>query len=58
MAVRRKEVGAVFESLDEQIKHDRKESTSPRERLFLWVSVAIVSVLVFGGLYIGVSALD
>jgi hypothetical protein len=57
-AARRKEVGAVFESLDEQIKHDMKESTSPRERIFLWISVAVVSVLVFGGLYIGVRALD
>jgi hypothetical protein len=48
----------MFDSLDEQIKHDRLESTSPKERWFLYVSVALVSVLVFGGLYIGVRVLE
>ena len=48
----------MFESLDETMKHDRQESTSGKERVFLWVSVALVSVLVFGGLYIGVRVLE
>lgn len=48
----------MFDSLEEQMKHDLKESTSMKERAFLWVSVAIVSVLVFGGLYIGVRVLE
>lgn len=48
----------MFDSLDEQMKHDLRESSSPRERLLLWISVAVVSVLVFGGLYVGVRVLE
>jgi hypothetical protein len=48
----------MFDSLDEQIKHDRLESTSPKERVFLWVSVTLLSILVFGGLYVGVRVLE
>lgn len=48
----------MFDSLDEQIKHDRQESSTPRERVFVWVSVAVVSVLVFGGLYFGIRVLE
>lgn len=48
----------MFDSLDEQMKHDLKEASSPKERILLWISVAVVSVLVFGGLYIGVRVLE
>jgi hypothetical protein len=48
----------MFESLDDQMKHDRKESTTPRERMFLWVAVPVVSLLVFVGLYIGIRVLE
>jgi hypothetical protein len=41
----------MFESLDEQIKHDDAVETSRRERIAKGVAVAILSVLLFGGLY-------
>jgi len=48
----------MFDSLDEQMKHDAKEQTSTRERVLEWVAIAAVSVVVFGGLYFGVSMLE
>jgi hypothetical protein len=48
----------MFDSLDEQIKADDRKSSSPRERMMLWVAVAVVTVLVFGGLYYGVRVLE
>jgi hypothetical protein len=48
----------MFDSLDEQMKQDLKESSSPKERILLWISVAVVSVLVFGGLWVGVRVLE
>jgi hypothetical protein len=49
----RKEVH-MFDSLDDQIRHDEHEATSNKERVLRWLMVAVVSVLVFGGLYFGV----
>lgn len=43
----------MFESLDEHMKHDQESETTPRERLLKWVTIIVVSVLLFGGLYIG-----
>ena len=48
----------MFESLDETMRHDAKEASSAKERILLWISVAIVSVVVFGGLYVGVRVLE
>lgn len=48
----------MFDSLDEQIKHDAHAASSTRERVLVWLSVAVVSVVVFGGLYMGVRLLD
>jgi hypothetical protein len=48
----------MFDSLDEQIKADAHAASSTKERVFMWLAIAIVSVAVFGGLYIGVRMLD
>ncbi len=48
----------MFESLDDQMKHDADETTTPRERWLKWLLVGIVSVLLFGGLYMGVRLLE
>jgi hypothetical protein len=48
----------MFESLADQIRHDEREQLSTRERLVLWIVIGIVSILVFGGLYLGVQMLD
>ena len=41
----------MFDSLDEKIKHDDTVETSRSERIAKRVAVAILSVLLFGGLY-------
>lgn len=47
----------MFDSLDETMKKDAKESTSNSERMMVWLAVVAASVLVFGGLYFGVRVL-
>jgi len=44
----------MFDSLDEQIRADEHRSVTSKERLLRWVLIAVVSIVVFGGLYIGV----
>ena len=48
----------MFESLDEQMAHDEAEVTTKRERIIRYVTIVVVSLLVFGGLYYGVSILS
>lgn len=47
----------MFETLDERMKHDEDEVTSKKERLLKWVLVGVVSLALFGGLYMGVRLL-
>ena len=47
----------MFDSLDEQIKHDTAEATPLKKRMLIWLIVAVLSVLIFGGLYFGVRSL-
>ena len=42
---------SMFDSLDEKIKHDDAAETSRSERIAKGMVVAILSVLLFGGLY-------
>jgi hypothetical protein len=44
----------MFDSLDEQIKLDAHKSSSSTERMVRWLLIVLVSILVFGGLYLGV----
>lgn len=48
----------MFESLDEQMKHDEDAVTTPKERMLRHALVALVSVLLFGGLYMSVRLLE
>ncbi|MFN0169353.1 MAG: hypothetical protein ACKV22_23270 [Bryobacteraceae bacterium] len=48
----------MFDSLSDQMKRDEKASTTTTEVMIRWVTVAIVSVLVFGGLYFSVRMLE
>ena len=47
----------MFDSLEEQIKHDDQAEISPRERVMHWIAIAVVSVVVFGGLILGIKML-
>jgi len=48
----------MFDSLDEQMKQNDAVGTSKAERTFKWAAVAIVSVLVFGGLYMAIQMME
>ncbi len=48
----------MFDSLDEQMKQDDRVGSSQTERLFKWAAVAVVSVLVFGGLYLAIQMME
>ncbi len=48
----------MFDSLDEQMKHDEHEQSSNKERMLRLGRCSIVSVLVFGGLYFGVRLVE
>jgi hypothetical protein len=39
----------MFDSLDEQMKHDDAITSTQRERLLRYAMIAVTSVLVFGG---------
>ena len=40
----------MFDSLDDQMKKDLHRQTSTKQRLLLWVAVAAMPVIVFGGM--------
>ena len=48
----------MFDSLDEQIRSDEHRMTTNSERMFRWLMVVLVSVAVFGGLYLAVHFLQ
>jgi hypothetical protein len=41
----------MFESLDEQIKLDEHKASSNSERMIRWALIVLVSVIVFGAVY-------
>ena len=43
----------MFDSLDDQIKHDLQKQSSGKERMLVYAAIAVTSVLVFGGLFFG-----
>jgi len=44
----------MFESLDEQMKVDEHKAVSNSEHMIRWALIVAVSLIVFGGLYLGV----
>ena len=48
----------VFDSLDEQIKHDHEAETSRKERWLTWLAIGLLSILLFAGLYMSVRLLE
>ncbi len=47
----------MFDSLADRIKQDERQDVSSTERYFRWALIAVLSVLLFGGLYYGVRAM-
>ncbi len=48
----------MFDSLDEQMKRDLEKESTKSERMMRYAVVAVVSILLFGGLMLGVSWLS
>ncbi len=48
----------MFDSLDEQMKHDAAKETTKSEQAIKWAVVATLSVLLFSGLYFAVRMLE
>jgi hypothetical protein len=47
----------MFESLSDRIKADENKEVNPTERIVRWVVVGVGSILLFGGLYLGIRML-
>lgn len=48
----------MFDSLDEQMKHDEALKSTPRERMLKWVLISLASVVLFGLLYFAIRMLN
>ena len=48
----------MFTSLDEQMKRDDDAVQTPQERWVRYAAVLLISVLLFGGLYLGIRFLE
>ena len=48
----------MFDSLADRIKEDEHKEVNQTERIIRWVIVAVLSILLFGGLYMGVRMLE
>ena len=48
----------MFDSLDETMKHDDQEQTTPKERWMRYVVTAVVSIAVVGGLLLSIRMLE
>ncbi len=44
----------MFDSLDDQMKHDDAMETTSGQRMTKWAAVAVVSLLLFGGLLMAI----
>jgi hypothetical protein len=48
----------MFESLSDRIREDDRKEQNSTERVIRWALIAVVSVVVFGGLFYGVRMLE
>lgn len=48
----------MFDSLADQMKHDEDVQVTKTERYIKWTAVAVLSVVLFGGLYFAIRLLE
>ena len=48
----------MFDSLADRIREDDRKEVNNTERYLRWVAVLVISVVLFGGLYLGVRLLE
>jgi len=44
----------MFDSLADRIREDEHKEVNTTERVLRWIAIAVISVVLFGGLYYGV----
>jgi len=47
----------MFDSLSDQMKHDLDQQTPKSQRIIEYLLVGVVSIVIFGGLYVGIGFL-
>jgi Ni,Fe-hydrogenase I cytochrome b subunit len=48
----------MFDSLADRIRQDEHNEVSNNERLVRWLAMLVISLIVFGGLYMGIRMLE
>jgi len=48
----------MFDCLADQIRHDEHIQVSNRERMVRWFAVSVLSIAIFGGVYLAVQLLQ
>jgi hypothetical protein len=48
----------MFDSLADRIREDEQQQVTPTERYIRWAAVIVISIVLFGGLYMGVRLLE
>ena len=48
----------MFDSLADRIREDDHKEVSSTQRIIRWVSTAVITVVVLGGLYYGIKMLE
>ena len=48
----------MFDSLDDQMKADLNKESTPQQRMIRYAAVAVASIVLFGGLILGVGYLS
>jgi Ni,Fe-hydrogenase I cytochrome b subunit len=48
----------MFDSLADRMREDAHQEVKTSERIIRWIVIAVLSVLLFGGLYMGIRLLE
>ncbi len=48
----------MFDSLADRIRDDEHKEVNQTERIVRWVVVGVLSILLFGGLYMGIRLIE
>ncbi|MBZ5608265.1 MAG: hypothetical protein LAP38_08410 [Acidobacteriia bacterium] len=48
----------MFQTLEEQIRIDDQKATTKQERMMRWAFIVLLSIVLFGALYIGIHLVE
>jgi hypothetical protein len=49
---------AMFETLQDQMKIDERRATTTQARVVFWLTIAVLSIILFSALYFGILLLQ